>query len=161
MKKITNLKELSNSLITEFYEVTTLAQSPLGDSAIKIDYWGVPHTHTVKPLEKNKVAVYVFVRNGECLKVGKVGSKSQARYVSHHYNALSSKSNLAKSISECGDSSEFDGFTKENAGKWIKENVERVNFVLAKDTGIAVLNLLEAYLQYRLEPRFEGFKNQR
>lgn len=159
MQKIENLQEFSTSLIAAFYEVTALAKLPLEKGAIQIRHLGVPHT--VEALEKNKMAVYVFVRNGKCLKVGKVGPKSQARYVSHHYNVSSSKSNLAKSISACCELPEFIGFTEENAGEWIKGNVERVNFVLTKDAGIAVLNLLEAFLQYCLKPRFEGYKNQK
>lgn len=159
MKKISDLQEVSVSLIASFYKVTELAGSQLENNAIEIRYWGMPHT--VVPLEKNKMAVYVFVRNGECLKVGKVGPNSQARYVSHHYNPSSSKSNLAKSLLENSNLPEFKGFSEENSAEWIKENVERINFVLHKDAGIPILNLLEAFLQCSFEPRFEGFKNQR
>lgn len=159
MKKISDLQELSASLIASFYKVTELAGAQLENNVIEIRYWGMPHT--VEPLEKNKMAVYVFVRNGECLKVGKVGPKSQARYVSHHYKPSSSKSNLAKSLLQNNSLPEFEGFTEESSAEWIKTNVERINFVLHKDAGIPILNLLESFLQCSLEPRFEGFKNQR
>jgi len=36
-----------------------------------------------------------------------------------------------------------------------------VNFILDASLGVHVLNLLEAFLQCRLRPEFEGFASQR
>jgi len=44
------------------------------------------------------MAVYVFSKGPDVLKVGKVGAKSQARYTSQHYNPGSAMSTLAASI---------------------------------------------------------------
>lgn len=52
MKKISDLQEVSVSLIASFYKVTELAGSQLENNAIEIRYWGMPHT--VVPLEKTK-----------------------------------------------------------------------------------------------------------
>jgi len=41
------------------------------------------------------------------------------------------------------------------------ENLDRTNFLLDERLGIPVLTLLEAFLQCRLRPRYEGYKSQR
>lgn len=156
VKKITNLEELSKSL-TLFFEVTKLAGVTLSDDDIKIDCC---INHKVASLGKNKMAVYVFSFKGDCLKVGKAGPRSQARYISHHYNASSSQSNLSKSLLAHRHEPRFFSVPEDNPGAWIKQNVERVNFILDKSVGIPVLNLLESFLQCRLNPCFEGFKSQ-
>lgn len=158
LEKITNLKDLSISLADSFYKVAALAGKPLPEGAIEVRYWGAPHT--IQYLEENKMAVYVFVLNGMCLKVGKVGPKSQARYVSHHYNPSSSQSNLAKSLLAHRHKAQFAMVPENDLGDWIKEKVERTNFILDKNIGIPALNLLESFLQYRLDPYFEGFESQ-
>jgi hypothetical protein len=159
MYNLINLDEAKYELVASFRKVAALAGVLLPEDAIEISHWGTQHI--VKPLSKDNMAIYVFVLNGRCLKVGKVGSKSQARYISHHYNPLSSKSNLAKSILEHRDDSNFSGVTEENVGEWIKKNVDRVNFILNKEAGISTLNLFESFLQCRLNPLFEGFQSQR
>jgi hypothetical protein len=47
-----------------------------------------------------------------------------------------------------------------SVGGWIKENVDRVNFLMDERVGVPVLTLLETFLQCRLKPRYEGFKSQ-
>ena len=96
-----------------------------------------------------------------CLKVGKAGPNSQARYVSQHYNPGSSRSNLAKSLLRKGDSLGIMGLNDSNVEAWIKHNTTRLDFLLDKSAGIHVLNLLEAFLQCRLKPAFEGFQSQK
>jgi hypothetical protein len=46
-------------------------------------------------------------------------------------------------------------------GRWIRENIDRVNFLVDARLGVPVLTLLESFLQCRLKPRYEGFKSQR
>ncbi len=107
------------------------------------------------------MAVYVFAQGPEVLKVGKVGAKSQARYTSQHYNPGSAMSTLAASILA---ESERNGLTEADlprVGQWIRENVDRVNFLMDEKLGVRVLTLLEVFLQCRLTPRYEGFKSQR
>jgi len=48
-----------------------------------------------------------------------------------------------------------------NVAGWIREHTDRVNFILDAPLGVHVLNLLEAFLQCRLRPEFEGFASQR
>jgi hypothetical protein len=108
-----------------------------------------------------KIAVYVFSRGPDVLKVGKAGAKSRARYTSQHYNPGSAPSTLAASILADRARLRLRGVDEENVGRWIKENVDRVNFLVNDRFGVPTLTLLESFLQCLLRPRYEGFKSQR
>ena len=147
-------------LIDDFQKVVALAGVSFQPAALSFETLSAPH----KPpsaLPSGKMAVYVFVWNGRCLKVGKVGPKSQARFTSQHYNPASSNSNLAKFLVAGHVKLGLSGITESNVGAWIKANVDRVNFLLNAECGIPVLTLLESFLQCRLNPVFEGFNSQR
>jgi hypothetical protein len=147
-------------LLDDFRKVVALAGVSLPPAAISFETLPAPH----KPpsaLPNGKMAVYVFIWNGRCLKVGKVGPKSQARFTSQHYSPASSNSNLAKSLVAGHGKLGLSGITESNVGTWIKTNVDRANFLLNAESGIPVLTLLEAFLQCRLNPVFEGFDSQR
>lgn len=143
----------------DFLIVAKLGGIEIQPSDIGIETLTMPH----KPpsnLPKRKMAVYVFF-NKECvLKVGKAGSRSQARYTSQHYNPGSAPSTLAASILKDENSVQKYGLNEENISNWIKESTDRVNFLLDADIGKWVLNLLEAFVQCRLQPRYEGFASQ-
>ena len=47
------------------------------------------------------------------------------------------------------------------AGKWIKENLDRANLLMAGEFGMPVLTLLESFLPCRLKPCYEGPNSQR
>lgn len=148
------------ALLDDFRKVVALADIALPPAALSLETLPAPH----KPpstLPSGKMAVYVFVWNGRCLKVGKVGPKSQARFTSQHYSPASSNSNLAKSLVAGHGKLGLSGISESNAGAWIKANVDRVNFFLSAECGIPVLTLLESFLQCRLNPVFEGFDSQR
>ena len=148
------------ALLDDVRKVVVLAGVPLPPAALSFETLPAPH----KPpsaLPSGKMAVYVFVWNGRCIKVGKVGPKSQARYTSQHYSPASSNSNLAKSLVAGHEKLGLSGITEANVGAWIKANVDRVNFLLSAEYGIHVLTLLESFLQCRLNPVFEGFNSQR
>lgn len=148
------------ALLDDFRKVVALAGVALPPAALSLETLPAPH----KPpstLPSGKMAVYVFVWNGRCLKVGKVGPKSQARFTSQHYSPASSNSNLAKSLVTSHGKLGLSGISESNAGAWIKANVDRVNFFLSAECGIPVLTLLESFLQCRLNPVFEGFDSQR
>ena len=119
-----------------------------------------PHTPP-SALPKGKIAVYVLSWRGQCLKVGKVGPNSQARYTSQHYSPQSSNSNLAKSILSALSELGLSGVSEANAGAWIKNNVDRIDFLLNATRGMPLLTLLESFLQCGLKPKFEGFESQR
>jgi hypothetical protein len=148
------------ALLDDFRKAVALAGVSLSPAALAVEALPAPH----KPpsaLPSGKMAVYVFIWNGRCLKVGKVGPKSQARFTSQHYSPASSNSNLAKSLVAGHEKLGLSGITESNVGAWIKGNVDRVNFLLNAECGIPVLTLLESFLQCRLNPLFEGFDSQR
>lgn len=147
-----------NALRDDFRKVARLADVVLPASALLIERLPAPH----KPpsLPKGKMAVYVFFWKCQCLKVGKAGPKSQARYTSQPYIAASSNSNLAKSLVAHHQKLGLSGISESNVGDWIKTNVDRVNFLLSDEFGIPVLTLLESFLQCSLKPEFEGSESQ-
>ena len=123
--------------------------------AVKIKTRPMPHTRPSFP--KNTKAVYVFSTDTQVLKVGKDSSQTGTRYTNHHYNPKSSNSNLAKSLLEDQDIVQEHGLNENNVGEWIMANTDRVNFLFDADVvSTWVLNLFEAFVQCRLEPRYEG-----
>lgn len=148
------------NVIYDFRAATRLAGVELLNTAILIERLPAPHIPPTK-LPAGKMAVYVFSKGIDVLKVGKVGARSQARYTSQHYNASSSKSNLAKSLLDDHEFLAVANVDEATVGRWIKNNIDRVNFLLDERIGVPVLTLLESFLQCRLKPRYEGFKSQR
>jgi hypothetical protein len=146
--------------IGDFRMVAQLAGIELANGAIAIEYLSAPHVSPTK-LPLGKMAVYVFSKHPHVLKVGKVGAKSQARYTSQHYNPGSAPSTLAASILAHREWLSLTHVDEASVGRWIRENVDRVNFLMDERIGLAVLTLLEAFLQCRLKPRYEGSKSQR
>jgi hypothetical protein len=124
---------------------------------IQIMDCGVPHSPTSLP--EGKMAVYTFFYKNECLKIGKAGPNSNARYLSQHYNPKSSQSNLAKSLL-ADEKLPIKTFNEENIGDWIKQNIRRINILVDKDLNIYILNLIEAFAQLYFHPRYEGFDTQ-
>ena len=146
------------SLVDSFRLVALLAGVDLGPSDLTVEHLTAPHVSPSK-LPTGKSAVYVFIFDGQALKVGKAGPNSNARYTSQHYNAGSAQSTLAASLLKNGN---LIGVTlrKETASIWIKTNTDRINFLLDAKHGKFVLSLLESYLQCKLRPLFEGFESQ-
>lgn len=149
-----------SSLIDDFRKVASIAGVDTGDAGLSVQYQPAPH-RPPSALPNGKSAVYVFMWGDECLKVGKAGPKSQARYVSQHYIPSSSQSNLAKSLLQARDRLGLADLTESTVSHWMKANTIRYNFLLDSSLGIHVLTLLESFLQCRLRPRFEGFESQR
>lgn len=150
----------AEQLLNDFLTVADLAGIMLPRDAIRIETLPMPHRPPSK-LPTGRMAVYVFSDKDRVLKVGQVGWNSKARYTSQHYNAASSNSNLAKSLLKDEDAVQRYGVNDENVSDWIKANTDRVNFILDVDLGKPTLNLLEAFVQCRLKPAFEGFASQR
>jgi len=146
-------------LVVDFKKVAALAGIDISATALVVESAPAPHVPP-SSLPKGKMAVYAFFCRGECLKVGKVGPKSQARYTSQHYIPHSSNSNLAKSLLAARTEMELLDLQDSEIGAWIQSNVDRFNFLLDARCGIAALTLLEVFLQCRLKPRFEGFASQ-
>ncbi len=155
-----NLCAELSSIIGDFSTVASKARLNIGANDIRIEVLQRPHRPPTS-LPRDSMAVYVFLWNERCLKVGKVGPRSNARYTSQHYNPWSSKSNLAASILKNKEDLGLSDMTDENVGAWIKKETTRVNIILPADLGVPVLSLLESFTQCRLRPEFEGFKSQR
>jgi len=149
-----------NQLVEDFKKVAQLAGVDLANGSITVEKLDAPHSPP-SSLPSGEMAVYVFMWGDKCLKVGKVGPKSQARYTSQHYNPKSSNSNLAKSILKHKKEPGLASLTDSKVGNWIESNTDRINYILNMELGIWVLSLLEAFLQCRLRPKFEGFDSQR
>jgi len=143
--------------LEDFRKVAALAHIHLPENYATIEVLDKPHK-APNSLLKNKMAIYIFEWEDEdiYLKVGKVGSKSNARYTSQHYNAKSSYSNLSKSILSHQEEMGMMGLTEENIGNWIKKNTTRTNILIDEKYGTCILSLLEAFLHCRLNPKFEG-----
>jgi hypothetical protein len=154
-----SLTQAAIKLIDDFYKVAELSGVELPASALNFEVLPAPHLPP-SSLPRDTMAVYVFSWKGQCLKVGKVGSKSHARYSSQHYSPKSSKSNLSKSVLMSHEDMGIN-ITEETVGTWVKNNVDRINYYLDKKHGIRMLSLLETYLQCRLKPMFEGFESQK
>jgi len=149
----------SSELIADFVKAAALAgiQIPAAD----IEFVELPAPHRPpSSLPPGKLAVYVFMHGNRCLKVGKAGPKSAARYCSQHYGANRAPSTLARSLikAQFGGSALLD---EANIAAWIRANTDRINFLVPSNYGFAVLSLLEAFVQCRLKPEFEGFASQR
>ncbi len=150
----------ADKLIADFVRVAELAGLNIKQGNIKIENLPAPHIPP-STLPAGKMAVYVFQLGDQCLKVGKVGPKSQARYTTQHYSPKSSNSNLAKSVLKDKTAMGISDINEHTAGSWIKQNTGRINFVIPENVGISLLSLLEAFLQCRLKPCFEGFDTQK
>ena len=150
----------TQALIQDFLRVAALAGARLNESEIEVETLKAPHRPPSR-IPAGKMAVYVFSYGDTVLKVGKAGPNSGARYTSQHYNAASAPSTLAASLLKGGDQIGVSGLTVETAGDWIKNNTHRTNFLMRTECGVPVLTLLEAFLQCKLTPRFEGFASQR
>jgi hypothetical protein len=147
-------------LIADFEKVALIARVPISKSDILIEELPAPHKPPSK-LPLGFMAVYIFSFRGDCLKVGKSGPRSQARYTSQHYNPKSAMSNLAKSLLATKGDRRFKKLNDENVSEWLKTNTDRVNLLLPYEFGISTLTLLEAFAQCRLKPIFEGFDSQK
>lgn len=138
-------------------EVTKAAGRPI-ESGYEIIDRGMPHTPG--SLKRGTMGVYTFLYKGEFLKIGKAGPHSNARFESQHYIPRSSNSNLSKSILKDPEMQAL-GLTESNVGEWIRKNTRRIDVLIDSSHGIFTLELIEAALHYRFEPRYEGYNNQR
>jgi len=123
--------------------------------------------HNPSRLSKEQQGVYAFVTDTGCIKVGKAGPNSQARWNSHHYNVDEKSSStmtksmikykeMVKAIYPVNKHAEIDDLNDNNIGNWIKSNTSRMEFIISAKESKFVLNFLEAIVQLKLQPIFEG-----
>lgn len=151
--------ELGARIGDDFVKVAALAGVEIPRSDIQIAYLPAPH-RPPSSLPVGKLAVYVFMYIDKCLKVGKAGPNSAARYCSHHYG-FNAPSTLAKSLLKRQAEIGVSGLTEQSAKAWICQHTTRLDFLMPSRHGVFVLSLLEAFVQCRLQPVFEGFGSQR
>ena len=143
---------------TLLIQVASLANVEIKKNQIEVTDRGCPHIP--KGLPQGKMGIYMFIYGDYFLKIGKAGSKSNARFISQHYKPNSAQSNLAKSILSDPLMQE-NNLDKENVGDWIKQNIRRIDLLIDSSVGIFVLDLFEAFLHCKYNPKYEGFENQR
>ncbi len=144
---------------SDVVQVAELAGISIPLSDIEVQFFAAPH-HPPGSLPSGRLAVYVFMFANRCLKVGKAGSKSAARFCNHHYGSKA-PSTLAKSLMKRQASLGVTGLDDANVKAWICEHTSRVNFLIPAKYDPFALSLLEAFVQCRLQPEFEGFASQR
>lgn len=155
-KYLLNVKTI-RAILAELAKLAGLTYSP---DLVTIEIAVARHRRPTT-LPSGKMAIYMFFHRGICLKVGRAYANSKARYVSHHYDPKSSRSNLAKSILKHRYDYEFIPSGSAHIGKWIENNMDRINILLLDDLGTYYLSLVEAFFQCYLQPRYEGFKKQK
>ena len=148
------------ALIRDFVQVARLSGFAIGAEAVTHEVLPAPHKpHT---LPKDNQAVYVFSLAPPgltILKVGRVGPRSNARFMSQHYNPNSSRSNLAKSLlwhQETWSQLGIATLDEATVGDWLKTHTARDHFYLNAGQSKLLLNLLESFMHGRLRPLFEG-----
>lgn len=151
-------------LIEAFLQVAELAHTSLARSDVRHEMLPAPHRRP-SGLPPGSQAVYAFLLGDRCLKVGKAGPKTQARFTSQHYG-LNAPSTLAKSIltnrQRLGDivppnrRNEVDALQEATVGGWIERSTARLHIFLPTTAGAVPLSLLEVFVQCRLKPIFEG-----
>ena len=145
-------------IASDFVQVAALAGISIPLSDIKVQFIANPHLPP-KSLAPGTLAIYVFMLGDRCLKVGKAGSKSAARFCNHHYGSKA-PSTLAKSLMKRQSSLGVTGLDDANVKAWICEHTSRVNFLISAKYDPFALSLFEAFVQCRLRPEFEGFASQ-
>lgn len=147
-----------NEFSTIINDVSNLLGKPIEKSKYEIIDRGLPHRP--KNLDNGKMGIYTFIYNGKFLKIGKAGPKSNARFLSQHYNPKSAKSTLASSLLK-DKNMQFECITEYDVGEWIKNNCRRIDILLDSNLGIFTLELIEAIFHYKYEPIYEGYESQR
>lgn len=152
---VDDINEFVSEALTDFGKAAVLAGQKFTAEKITFEIAVKPHQQP-KELPMDKMAVYAFFCNGQALKVGKVGPKSNARYTSQHYNSRGAPSTLAHSILADPAKAGAIGVSELNVGDWIKQHTDRVNIFMPASFGDPMLSLLESFLHVRWKPRFEG-----
>ncbi|WP_092639280.1 hypothetical protein [Acetanaerobacterium elongatum] len=147
-----------NEIDTLIQEVSSAIGKPISREKYEIVDRGLPHIPPSR-LPAEKMAVYMFLLGDEFLKIGKANNRSNARFCSQHYG-LNAPSTLAKSLLEDSEMSNSK-IVPSNIKDWIKTNCRRIDIIIDADLGVFTLELIEAIMHYKYEPRYEGFVSQR
>jgi hypothetical protein len=165
MVEVEALQADLEELRTSFVRAAREAWLVIDPSLIETEFIPAPHKPPAK-LPRGKQAVYCFFFGNTCLKVGKAGPKTQARFTHQHYSATAAPSTLARSILlQKNDlklklparlAEEIDALDDRSVGNWLKQNTTRIHVYLPEQWGDLALSLLELFLQVRYKPLCEG-----
>lgn len=150
----------SKKIASTFVKASCLAGISISLSDIEIQELCAPH-RPQSSLLSGKLAVYVFMFGPRCLKVGKVGKKSAARFCSQHYGVKRAPSTLARSLIAVQAKFGISGLDESNVAVWICEHLDRVHFLVPEKYGVSCISLFETFVHCGLNPEFEGFASQR
>lgn len=123
-----------------------------------------PHQRP-RALPAGTQAIYVFLLGDTCLKVGKAGPDSHARFATQHYGS-NAPSTLAQSIirdrshvlrlTTTEARAEVEALTIESVGRWLQRRTSRFHVLLPAHAPACALTFAEAFTQCRLRPVYEG-----
>ncbi len=147
-------------IAADFVQVASVAGISIPLSDIKVKFIPNPRLPP-KSLPPGTLAIYVFMLGERCLKVGKAGRKSGPRFCGQHYGTGLARSSLAKSFVKGQTVIGLTGLDETNVKAWICQHTSRVHFLIPSKYDVFTLSLLEAFVQCRLRPEFEGFASQR
>ena len=142
------------SALEAFVAAARLAEAPLFDADMQIEFSQAPHERPTG-MPKGKMAVYGFWGDGEWLKIGKAGPKSGPRFAYQHYKANSANSTLAGSLIKDRNMIGIPGFDGDDPGDWVQKHTHRMNIFMSAEQPRELLSFLEAFLHLRLRPRYE------
>ncbi len=153
-----------DELVDAFVEAGRLAGVHLERSEIRPEVLPAPHRRP-SSLPAGTQAIYAFLLGDTCLKVGKAGPKTQARFTGQHYGD-NAPSTLAKSIIRDRGPilrlvpqrarGEVEVLTIASLGRWLEQNTWRFHIFLPAAAPSCALALAEAFTQCRLRPVYEG-----
>jgi hypothetical protein len=116
-------------------------------------------------LPAGQQAVYCFLLGNGCLKVGKAGAKTQARFTSQHYGGhapstlaesiIKNRSCMRALVAEAGYR-EIEALDIHSVGAWLEKNAARLHLLLPAGAPARALNFAEAFLRCWLRPVYEG-----
>jgi len=169
--------------IADLIQASNIAGFEVDESSLKLDYYsekerqlflidwkkGERLNKAYRSIPYNHSAIYTFFLNDSCLKVGKAGLNSNARFKTQHYKYKSAKSSsLPKALINQIDNNKLYPHVFENTNDcynklnfWIKENTIRQDIFIEfngdnKKHHNYFVNFCEAFFILRLKPLFEG-----
>lgn len=148
------MRSLLDGALWDFRRIPGLVQSAEWSNVV-VQFSANPHARP-KPLRDKQRVVYAFFQGTTWLRIGQ--TSYSPRSTSQHYGTRRAGSTLAKDIWTNKEDFGFVG-NEEDIDAWIFSNVGRADIVLPAHWPAPVASLLEAYLHYRLNPRFEGRLN--
>lgn len=148
---MTTMKDTLMDALNDFRRIPGLAEAEQWHLA-QLDFTDAPHEQP-KALSCDQRAVYLFFRGDEWLRIGQTGHSP--RFTSQHYGTGRAGSTFARDVWEDRSEIGFSG-NEGDVGDWIKRNCGRANLLLPAGWSESLSLLLESYLHYRLDPRFEG-----